>query len=519
MPQHPKSYVSPQLREHFQSIRALNKIPEADELGRQFNAIAAQLSIDLNVKRRDATNLAMVTLDPASSTDLDQAFYVASEGSGTDRTIVLYYAIADIGAFVSRGSAIETQAWKQGTTVYCPDGSVPLYPRILSSQRASLLPDGPRPAILLTVAVDVHGICKLRFVERAMVLSRAKLAYETIEIQQLSPDVLELARRISLAEVARGAARVDRPEQEIHQDGSAPDGLTLKFAPHLPSENYNAALSLATNLAVGRYLLDSNCGLFRVMDDPNEHEIKSLRVQAKVLGIQWQQTEKLQAVVSRLTTTAQNDLAFSMAIRKAGGGARYMIWPFTTQTDEQKIRNAQQQKQPWHAAIAATYAHATAPMRRLADRYVLDLLVAHFAGEQSTVAELQKTLALLPSVMETAERIAAKIDRESLEAIESSLLKPLIGQLISATVIDVSHDGLQIQIDEPAVIWRIPIKKELGKAPRFDFGDTLTVRVIDPARTNPGTSEPENLTNTRRMARLRTVDLVIENQGTSELRA
>jgi exoribonuclease R len=509
--QKPASFISPLLQEQFQSIRAANKIPEAQELGKQFNETAAQLSLNDTVKRRDATDLAMVTLDPAASTDLDQAFYVGSEGNGNDRTIVLYYAIADIGAFVPRGSTLETQAWKQGTTVYCPDGSVPLYPRILSSQRASLLPNGPRPAILLTVLVNKEGASKLRHVERAMVLSRAKLAYESVDVQELSADLLELAKRIAAAEVNRGAARVDRPEQEIHQDADAPDGLTLKFAPHLPSENYNAALSLATNLAVGRYLLEANSGLFRVMDDPNEHEIKSLRAQAKVLGIRWESRETLQAVISRLTMTEQRDLAFSMAIRKAGGGARYMLWPFETQTEEQKIRNTQQQKQPWHAAIAATYAHATAPMRRLADRYLLDLLVAHFAGDQSAVAELQKTLALLPSVMEKAERIAAKIDRECLEAIESSLLKPLIGQLRTATVIDVSHDGLQIQIDEPAVIWRIAIKKEAGKIQRFDFGDTVSVRIIDPTKAAADGNGPESQTNTRRVSRPRSVDLVIES--------
>jgi exoribonuclease R len=507
----PKPITSLALLAQFQSIRANNKIPEASALGEHFNELASSLSLDETVQRRDATDLPMVTLDPASSTDLDQAFYVATDNNQANRDIVLYYAIADIGAFVKRGSAIEAQAWKQGTTVYCPDGSVPLYPRILSSQRASLLPDGPRPAILLTVVVNINGMTTLRMVERAMVQSRAKLAYETVATEQLSAQMLELARRISEAEVARGAARVDRPEQQIHQDADAPDGLTLKFAPHLPSENYNAALSLATNLAVGRYLFEANLGLFRVMDDPNEQEIKSLRAQARVLGIEWQADEKLQAVIARLSATEQRDLAFSMAIRKAGGGARYMLWPYTSQGEEQQIRNAHQKNQPWHAAIAATYAHATAPMRRLADRYVLDLLVALFADNKDAINELQNTLSRLPSVMETTERIAAKIDRDCLEAIESSLLKPLIGQTRVATVIDVSHDGLQIQLDEPAVIWRIPIKREPGPAQRYDFGDSITVKIIEPAYATTVNSDANSQVQTRRSSLPRTVDLVIEN--------
>jgi exoribonuclease R len=496
--QQTRPLISSALQAQFVAIRATNKVPEAKALSQQFDEIAKKLAADPTIKRRDATELAMVTLDPTTSTDLDQAFYVQSEGLGSDRLIVLHYAIADIGAFVARGSSIEAQAWKQGTTVYCPDGSIPLYPRILSSQRASLLPDGPRPAVLLTVVVDSKGISTLRMVEQATVQSRAKLAYETVDIETLSDDMKELARRIAAAEVARGAARVDRPEQEIEPDVNAPDGLSLKFSPHLPSETYNAALSLATNLAVGQYFLQANIGLFRVMDDPNEHEIKSLRAQAKVLGIAWKSDENLQAVVSRLTTTDQRDLAFSMAIRKAGGSARYMLWPFESQNEEQKLRNAQQAKQPWHAAIAASYAHATAPMRRLADRYVLDLLVAHFAKDTDAVIELQRTLALLPSVMETSERVGAKIDRDCLEAIESSLLKPLIGQERSATVIDVSHDGLQVQMNEPAVIWRIGTKNGSGGPKPYDFGDVIKVRVVEPSQNE-----------SQRLSRPRTVDLMI----------
>ncbi len=498
------SALSALLLNQFRRIRAANKVPEADDLGSEFEPIAAQLTMNTEVSRRDATDLPMVTLDPASSTDLDQAFYVTHEVNGDNKDMVLFYAIADIGAFVARGSAIEAQAWKQGNTVYCPDGSVPLYPRSLSSKRASLLPDGPRPAILLTVVVNPLGIARLRNVERAMVKSQAKLAYETVEEQQLSVDMLELARRIATAELARGAARVDRPEQQIHPDSSTPDGLTIVFAPHLASEKYNAALSLATNLAVGHYFFEANIGLFRVMDDPNEHELKMLRSQAKALCIRWSADETLQNIVSRLSSTDQRDLAFAMAIRKTTGGARYMAWPFVLQDQITQTRNAQQKNRPWHSAIADTYAHATAPMRRLADRYVLDLLVAHFSNDQKQIDELQQTLIRLPSIMEQAERTAAKVDRESLEAIESSLLKPLIGQLLTATIIDISHDGLQVQIEKPAVIWRVGLKQAVDSKPPYDFGDSVNVRVVavDPSIA----TEP----NARRTSIPKTIDLVIE---------
>ena len=66
----------------------------------------------------DWTDRAFVTLDPARSTDLDQAF--AIEPAGAD--LLLHYAIADVPWFVDEGGPIDLEAWKRGVTLYLPDG-------------------------------------------------------------------------------------------------------------------------------------------------------------------------------------------------------------------------------------------------------------------------------------------------------------------------------------------------------------------------------------------------------------
>ena len=159
----------------------------------------------------DRTDRAFVTLDPARSTDLDQAF--AIERAGDD--LVLHYAIADVGFFVDPGDALDQEAWTRGVTVYMPDERARLYPAALSEGAASLLPDGPRPAVVFTVRVDPEGEVTLDGAERSLVLSRAKLAYDSVTPEQLPPDFAELARRIALAEQRRGAPRVEFPEQEL----------------------------------------------------------------------------------------------------------------------------------------------------------------------------------------------------------------------------------------------------------------------------------------------------------------
>jgi exoribonuclease II len=131
----------------------------------------------------DRTDRDFVTLDPATSTDLDQAF--AIDRSGND--LVLHYAIADVAWFVRDGDPLDSEAWRRGETLYLPDGRAGLYPPALSEDAASLLPTGPRPAVIFTVRVAPDGAVQLDGAERAVIRSRAKLAYDRVTDAELPP--------------------------------------------------------------------------------------------------------------------------------------------------------------------------------------------------------------------------------------------------------------------------------------------------------------------------------------------
>ena len=257
------------LAEGLAIIRQQYKVPEAfpPDVLAEANAVASRAPTE----HADRTAMPFVTLDPASSTDLDQAF--AIERAGGD--ILLHYAIADVAWFVTDGDAIDAETWARGETLYLPDGKAGLHPPILGEQAASLLPNGDRAAVIFTVRVGGDGKSVLEGAERAVIRSVAKLAYETVRPEDLPPDFEELARRIDAAETARGAARVDPPEQEVARGD---DGrLRLAFRPRRVSEDRNAALSLATNLAVADALQAHRTGLFRVMAGPNPGAIARLR--------------------------------------------------------------------------------------------------------------------------------------------------------------------------------------------------------------------------------------------------
>jgi VacB/RNase II family 3'-5' exoribonuclease len=397
----------------------------------------------------DWTDRPFVTLDPATSTDLDQAFWI--ERTGGD--LLLYYAIADVAWFVRPNSLTDVEAWARGTTVYMPDGKATLYPELLSEGAASLLPNVDRPSVIFTVRIDPAGKATLDGAVRAIIRSRAKLAYENVLPTDLPGDFAELSHRIEQAADARGASRVDAPEQELAIDA---DGhFALRFRPQLQSETQNAALSLAANLAIADTLFAHKTGLFRVMAGPDERAINRLRHSAKALGLRWPRDVTLSDFVKTLDGTNPRDAAFRAAVRRAGPGALYA--PF------------QPGVQPWHSAMAATYAHATAPLRRLADRYVIEAIV-QIASGKTVSEELNSIFQRLPQIMAKAEEKIGQIDRAVLDLAEAVTLQGCEGKRFTAVVTDVDERGARIQLSDPAVVARMDAK---GALP----GDTISVRL------------------------------------------
>lgn len=404
----------------------------------------------------DWLDRAFLTLDPAGSTDLDQAF--AIEAAGADW--LLHYAIADVGWFVTHDDPLDREAWARGVTTYLPDGKAGLYPPALAEGAASLLPDGPRPAVVFTVRVRPDGVAAIDGVTRAAIRSRAKLAYETVREADLPPGFAEVAARIGAAELRRAAARVDPPEQEVDRD--ALGRFELRLRPLLPSETQNAALSLACNLAVADLLLAHRTGLFRVMAGPDAWAEARLRQTARAFGLVWPDQATLAQFERQLDPRDPRHGAFMLAVRRAGQGASYA--PYAAE------------QLPWHAAIAAPYAHATAPLRRLADRYVIEAALA-LANGRSVPEQISAAFARLPATMQRAEARAGQVERAVVDLAEVALLAGREGEVFEAVVTDLGEAGARIQLCAAPVVARTPTD---GVVP----GDRIRVRLeaADPAR-------------------------------------
>ncbi|MFJ6753913.1 RNB domain-containing ribonuclease [Streptomyces sp. NPDC091273] len=421
----------------------------------------------------DSTDIPFFTIDPPSSVDLDQAMHLAKRSSGGYR---VHYAIADVAAFVTPGGPLDAEVHRRVTTLYFPDGRVPLHPAVLSEDAASLLPDRTRPALLWRFDLDSDGRVETVDVRRALVRSRAKLDYDGVQkaidtgtAEEPLALLEDVGRLREALEQERGGISLNVPEQEVAEhDGT----YSLAYRAPLPADGWNAQISLMTGMASADLMLATGTGVLRTLPSAPDGAVGKLRRAAKALRIDWPHHVPYAELVRSLDPHRPAHAAFLQECTALLRGAGYTV--FTGgETPDPAI----------HSAVAAPYAHCTAPLRRLADRYAGELCVAAVAGAeppQWAVAALDA----LPREMAEGTRLANTVERESVDLVEAAVLKDRVGESFEATVIDVDdREPLAgtVHLEEPAVVGRV----ESATRP-LPLGDRIRVRLT---QADPGTSK------------------------------
>jgi len=389
---------------------------------------------------RERVDLPLATVDPPGSRDLDQAMHIERLAAGEGFRIS--YAIADVGSLVDPGTALDTEAHSRGVTVYAPDAKAPLYPLPLSEGSGSLLPGEWRPAVLWTIDLDERGAQTSVDVRRAEVRSTAQYTYADMpaEFAGLLAEVGELRAAL---ERERGGVSLRLPEQEVVPvagEGATAEWTTRYRAP-VPSEDHNAQISLLTGMAAAGLMLEAGIGILRTQEAPDERSLARFRLQARALGHDWPEDVSYPEFIRSIDPAEPRGAALLQEAAGIGRGARY-----TAFDGEPPAEIADR----FHFSIAADYAHATAPLRRLQDRYVSECCIAAAAGA-SPPDWVRTGLAALPDLMQEADRRASAVERGVVDLVESMILAGREGETFDALVVD--HDTLQLV--DPAVRTRV----------------------------------------------------------------
>jgi exoribonuclease R len=401
-------------------------------------AEARRAADHVELPNRDATEIPLVTVDPAGSRDLDQAVHISRDGSG----YLVSYAIADVAAFVTPNGALDDETHRRGETLYFPDLRVPLHPTLLSEGAASLLPGQLRPAVLWQIALDANGVVAKVDVGRARVRSRAQLDYVGVQRDLDNgtlPDALRLladvgTKRLALAR-SRHAIDLDLPAQEVEQQGR---NWRLVVRRPLPVEAFNAQISLLTGMCAAQLMLSHDIGILRTVPEPDASAIRSLRHAARALGVGWPDGARPGDVLATLDRGNPHHVVLIEHATSLLRGAGYASFLGTAPTRRS------------HSGIGAPYTHVTAPLRRLVDRYSTEICLAVHDG-RPVPQWVRDRLGELPDVMRSAEHRAHEVDRAVIDATEAWLLHDRVGEVFGALVIDADDHAATITLDNPPV--------------------------------------------------------------------
>lgn len=427
---------------------------------------AAAAAANPRLPELDRTDLPFVTIDPETSMDLDQALHLARDGDG----YVVHYAIADVAAFVAPGDPIDLEANRRGETLYAADAKIPLHPKVLSEDAASLLPDQVRPALLWTHKLDATGEGTDTVVERALVRSRAKLSYDGVQRMFDGAefgdtdyaDSLELLKEIGekriALEAARGGVNLPLRDQEISVEG---DHWSLEYRDLLPVENWNAQISLLTGFAAADLMVYARVGLLRTLPEPDPRDVQRLHRTARALGLEWPAEMLYPDFIRSLDGKNGKHAAMAIACTRLLRGSGYASF------------DGELPELTEHSALANEYMHVTAPLRRLIDRYAGEVCLA-LCADQPVPAWVTSAFKTLPETMRASSRASGAYERGVVDLVEAGLLSQRVGETFAAVVVEIDDEDKQkgsITVEEPA------IEAKVTGATALPLGEEVDVRL------------------------------------------
>ncbi len=423
---------------------------------------------------RDLRDRLWCSIDNDDSRDLDQ-LSVAQPAAGEAVTILV--AIADVDALVKKGSAIDDHAATNTTSVYTAAQIFPMLPERLSTDLTSLNEGEEREALVVEMTVAADGTVGASAVYRALVLNRAKLAYDSVAawLDGQAPAPAKVAAMAGMEEQLRLQDRVAQAMRGLrHQHGA----LTLETPSARPvfegevladlrAEEKNRAQQLIEDFMIGangvtaRYLSAQGFpSLRRVLRTPERWD--RLVALAHAHGHFLPSEPDARALEALLTESAAKDPAhfpdLSLAVVKLLGAGEYAV-------------ELPGQETSGHFGLAVKdYTHSTAPNRRFPDLVTQRLLKAALAGRP--VPYTHEELETLARQCTEQADDANKVERQVRKSAAALLLEHRIGERFDGIVTGASDKGTWVRVLRPPVEGKV-----VHGAQGLDVGDKVRVEL------------------------------------------
>jgi VacB/RNase II family 3'-5' exoribonuclease len=423
---------------------------------------------------RDLRGLLWASIDNDDSRDLDQLTVAEALPDGTTKIAI---AIADVDAKVGLGSALDQHARTNTTSVYTDARIFPMLPERLSTDLTSLNEGQERLAVIIEMRVAADGQVTGGELSRAVVVNRAKLAYNGVaawlEGNAAAPakvaavaglgDNLRLQDRVAQALRARrqqrGALELETLEPRAVFDGDAVADLALDRQNRAKQliEDFMVAANVTTAGFLARAGFPS---MRRVLRSPERWQrIVEL---AALHGGHLPGEPDARALSAFLAERRRADPDrfpdVSLAVVKLLGRGEYAVEAPGAGATE-------------HFGLAVRdYTHSTAPNRRFPDLVTQRLVKAALAHRPPPYAT--GDLGALAAHCTAAEDAAAKVERQVRKSAAALLLQSRVGETFDAFVTGASAKGTWVRLTAPPVEGRV-----LRGFEGLDVGDRVSVEL------------------------------------------
>ncbi len=425
---------------------------------------------------RDLRNLLWSSIDNDTSRDLDQIEYAERLPDGTSKVLI---GVADVDAYVAKGSPIDGYAARETTSVYTGVRNFSMLPEPLSTGLTSLLENQDRLSIVVEYKIDASGSVIASDVYRAVVCNRAQLAYNAVgawlEGRADAPpkvaDSTELQAQLKLQDQIARTLRDERFRAgalDLETSENRPVVVDNKIVDIVGQQKNHATgliedFMIAANGVIARLFRDKQrSSIRRVVKTPERWE--------RIAALAAESGNKLPAdpdsralnefLIRRKAADPDGFPDLSLAVIKLMGPGEYIL---ERPTDPEQ----------GHFGLAVQdYTHSTAPNRRFADLVMQRLIKSLLSGQPAPYSDAElASIAQNCTLKEEAER---KVEREMSKRIAAVAMSSKIGQVFDAIVTGVTPRGTFVRALQPHVDGML-VHGQQG----LDVGDKLRVKLIN----------------------------------------
>ncbi|MCU7834346.1 MAG: ribonuclease R [gamma proteobacterium symbiont of Taylorina sp.] len=398
--------------------------------------------------REDFRQHHLVTIDGSDAKDFDDAVYCQKKGSGWR----LWVAIADVSSYVERGTALDAEAKRRGTSVYFPGRVVPMLPEVLSNGLCSLNPEVDRLCMVCEMDISAKGeVKKYRFSEGVM-RSHARLTYDQVAAMVLDGDaelcsqyaeflpdlheLYQLYQTLATKRSQRGAIDFETEETRI-VFGEHKKIEKLEYIVRNDAHRVIEECMLSANVSAANFLLKNKiAALYRNHKGPSDEKLKALREFLSPLGISLDGGDEPQAKdYSKLLQEIKQRPDFEV------------LQTVMLRSLSQAVYEAEN---VGHFGLSFdSYAHFTSPIRRYPDLLVHRAIKHIIRGKKvSSYTYSKEQMAELGEHCSITERRADNATRDATDWLKCEYMLDKVGAEYNGIISTVTGFGLFVVLDD-----------------------------------------------------------------------